>query len=498
MNVLLIICDDLNDWVLHPADHPQARVPNIDRLREGSVNFANAHAAVPVCSPARKCLFSGLQPWTTGEYGFRNWVNCPGLEECTPLPLHFRDNGYGVFGTGKLLHEGKGGDFYTDYGIDVDYGPWPSRGKGPVRHTPHPDQYETWKEHLPVEMHRDLNYAPLDRVPEWNPNQMPDTPGARGWFYENGERFRYENDEDRDRMPDELSADWAIDVLGRRHDRPFYLGVGFVRPHTPLYVPRKYYEMFPLDEVTLPPYLEGDLEDCAPALRDRWQWGFKKFEALLAAGGERAWREWVQAYLAATAFVDEQIGRVLDALEASPYSEDTIVLLTGDNGYHVGEKDCIQKWHLWDESTRIPLLMRAPGAAGNGKRCGVPVSHIDVYPTLVDLCDLPLRPHENAGMEGLEGHSLRSLLERPDGSTWADPAGVLSAVKDDDRDIPHVSLRTQRYRYTLCSTGEEELYDHRKDPHEWTNLAQSPVHGHVRARLRRQLEQRLPPSFGRD
>jgi arylsulfatase A-like enzyme len=141
MNVLLVICDDLNDWILHPADHPQVKIPNIDRFRKQSVNFTNAHAAVPVCGPSRKCLFSGLYPQTIDSYDFAAWQKVPALEACTPLPLHFRNNGYNAYGTGKLLHEGQGGDFYTDYGYGVDYGPHPWLGEGKAEFTPHPKQY---------------------------------------------------------------------------------------------------------------------------------------------------------------------------------------------------------------------------------------------------------------------------------------------------------------------------------------------------------------------
>ena len=480
MNVLFVISDDLNDWVLHPPEHPQVKTPNIDRLRERSVTFTNAHANVPVCSPSRKCLFSGLYPWTTHEYDFCDWEKSPGLQHCTPLPLHFRNHGYAVFGTGKLLHEGRGGDFYTEYGIDVDYGPWPWRGDGRVRFTPHPYQYDKWLPHLPEKMHRDLNYAPLSQIPDW--------PGSQGWFYESEQPFHYTSDTDRDPMPDEQSVTWALEVMQRSHDKPFFLGVGLMRPHTPLYVPDEYFARFPIEEVTLPPYLEGDLSDCAPTLRNRWDWGFRKFEGLLAAGGEQAWREWVQAYLACVAFVDDQIGRLLDGLKAAGHHDDTAVVLTGDNGYHVGEKDCIQKWHLWDESTRVPLIVHVPGTSGTGRECEHPVSHVDIYPTLVDLCGLPEQPHGDGGGHGLEGHSLRPLLEAPEIQQWHGLPVAVSAVKEKDEEQPHISVRSQRYRYTRCNNGEEELYDHQIDPHEWHNLINDASYEQVKAMLRNELE----------
>jgi arylsulfatase A-like enzyme len=480
-NVLFIICDDLNDWVLHPTGHPNVKTPNMDRLRNRSINFSNAHVVVPVCGPSRKCLFSGLYPQTIDNYGFDSWNKTKGLQGCVPMPLHFRNNGYAVYGTGKLLHRGAEGDFYTQYGIDPDYGPWPWEGRR-VENSPHSSQFETWREHLPVEMHRDLNYGPLSDVPNWKAGSVKGMPGKKGWYYQNGKPFRYVDADDRDRTPDEISADWAVDILKKKHDRPFYLGVGFIRPHTPLYAPKKYFDMYPLEEITLPPYNKDDLADCASILRKRWQWGYKKHEALMAAGGEQAWKEWVQAYLACTTFVDDQIGKVLDALESSPYRDNTVIVLTGDNGYHVGEKDCIQKWHLWDESTRVPLFVYVPGARGNAQTCDRPVSQIDMYPTLVDLCELPHEPNKGGSNIPLDGHSLRALIDNPVSTEC--PEVALMAIRDKGKVDPHFSVRSHRYRYTLCGNGEEELYDHRNDPHEWTNLAGHPEYQKVKAELK--------------
>ncbi len=501
-NVLFIICDDLNDWALHPPGHPRAKTPNMDRLRERSVSFTNAHAVVPVCGPSRKCLFSGLYPQTLDNYDFARWQSVPVLRNCVPLPLHFRNCGYNTYGTGKLLHEGAGGDFYTAYGIGPNYGPWPWMGKGNPFNTPHPAQYRTWIKHLPIQMHRDLNYGPLSRVPHWKKEAIPGIPGAKGWFDEGGEPFRYANDADRDKTPDELSAEWSVDILNRKHDRPFFLGVGFIRPHTPLYAPKKYFDMFPLEEIQLPPYIRNDLDDCAPVLRDRWQWGYRKFDALIQSGGEQAWKEWVQAYLACISFVDDQVGEVLRALDGSRYSKNTIVILTGDHGYHVGEKDCIQKWHLWDESTRVPLLVHVPDSRGNGQTSDHPVSLIDIYPTLVDLCGLTKDPHRGRSDTKLQGNSLRPLLENPGRLEWDGPSVALMAIRDGNAN-PHFSVRSRRYRYTLCGNAEEELYNHENDPNEWTNLAGKPEYAETKKSMRKELMAALgatsiPTGFAED
>ncbi len=489
-NVLVIICDDLNDWILHPPGHPQAKTPNMDRLCKRSTSFTNAHVVVPVCGPSRKCLFSGLYPQTINNYDFAAWNSVPGLKGCVPMPLHFRNNGYNTYGTGKLLHSGAEGDFFTEYGIGPDYGPWPWQGNGKPGNTPHPAQFDKWKKHLPVPMHRDLNYGPLANVPEWREGAVKGIPGAKGWYYENGKHFKYVDENNRDKTPDELSSDWTVDILKKKHGRPFYLSVGFIRPHTPLYAPRKYFDMFPLDEIKLPPYRKDDLDDCASVLLQRWQWGYKKFDALVGAGGEKAWKEWVQAYLACTAFVDDQVGKVLDALDASPYRDNTIVILTGDNGYHVGEKDCIQKWHLWDESTRVPLFVHVPNTRGGGQRCNHPVSLIDVYPTLVALCGLPENPNNGRSNRPLEGHNLQQFLDNPSQGQWDGPPVAFMAIRD-GKGAPHFSIRSRRYRYTLCGNGEEELYDHESDPNEWTNLAGCPASKGTQMKLRQELFNRL-------
>lgn len=493
-NVLFIICDDLNDWALHPPGHPEALVPNIDKLAGNGVSFTNAHVTVPVCGPSRKCLYSGLYPQTINDYHFDAWAKSPALENCVPLPKHFRDNGYLVYGTGKLLHEGEGGDFYTEYGYGVDYGPHPWKGTGPAEFTPHPAQYEQWKDLLPIlDMHRDLNYGPLSNVPEYAVFPDAEYSSYEGWYYKNSEPFRYKSEEDRDPMPDEITAAYAIDVLSQDHEKPFFLAVGLVRPHTPLYAPQEYFDMFPLDGITLPPYLENDREDCASVLQNRWEWGFIKFDALLGAGGEQAWKEWVQAYLACAAFVDEQVGRVLDALENSPYRDNTIIVFTADHGYHIGEKDCIQKWHLWNESTRVPLMIKVPGSKMGGKTSQHPVSLVDLYPTLADLCGLPAEPHLPGGGPALGGFSLRPFLEDPSSNSWEGPPVCLTAIRDADKD-PHFSVCSDRYRYTFCANGEEELYDHQEDPNEWTNLAGDPNYGEIARQLRTEMRKILEKS----
>lgn len=485
-NVLFIIFDDLNDWVLNPPGHPKALTPNLDRLRKRSVTFSNAHTVVPVCGPSRKCLFSGLYPQTTGSYDFAAWNKVEKLADRVPLPLHYRNQGYEVYGTGKLLHEGKGGDFYTDYGIGPQYGPWPWKGIGKPFFTAHPNRYKAWIPFIKEPVHRDLNFGSLADVPRWEADSAQGIPGAYGWYGDEGEPFRYVNDEDRDLLPDEQSAAWAAEVIAKKHDRPFYLGVGFVRPHTPLYVPKKYYDLYPLENIVLPPYRKDDLDDVAPILRNRWQWGFDKYDALIKSGGEKEWKEWIRGYLASITFADAQLGKVLDALQQSGELENTIIVLTSDNGYHAGEKNVVQKWHLWNESTRVPLLISVPGNKNNGKTATHPVSLIDVYPTLNDLSGLG----KPAGK--LDGQSLKELVFAPEKKWEKGRPVAFMAIKDEapfTEEVipPHFSVVSSRYRYTLCFNGEEELYDHEKDPNEWVNLAGKSKYSSIQKGLKQQL-----------
>jgi len=491
-NVLFIICDDLNDWVLHPSGHPNVKTPNMDRLRNRSVNFSNAHVAVPVCGPSRKCLFSGLYPHTINSYGFSNWKQTPGLKKCAPIPQHFRNNGYHSFGAGKLLHGGRAGNFYTNYGNGVDYGPLAKDAGGKITWV-HPSLYARWGDVMRYRggPYVDFSYGPLSDIPRWD--VADGATGIDGWFYSNGRPMRYESEADRDPTPDERSAAYACKVLGQDHDRPFFLGVGFVRPHTPLFAPKKYFDLYPLEDITLPPVLEGDLDDCAEALRNHWLWSFRKLATIRKLGGETLWKEWIRAYLACTSYVDDQLGRVLDALESSPYADNTIIVFTSDNGYHLGEKANMQKWHLWDESTRVPLFIHVPEGAGNGQSCEHPVSVVDLYPTLADLCGLSPDPNKNGSKKPLDGHSLRPFLENPETDQWDGPSVAYMAIGRSHEDAegwsigPHHSVRSRRYRYTLCGNGEEELYDHEKDPNEWTNLAANPEYAGTKDELRRIL-----------
>ena len=256
-------------------------------------------------------------------------------------------------------------------------------------------------------------------------------------------------------MPDWRFVDYALAQLARKHDRPFFIACGLTKPHLPWSVPRKYYEKFPLESIELPPYREDDLDDL-PAAALRFADGpANDHEAILAAG-TNTWKQAIRAYLATIHFCDAMIGRLLDGLDRSPYATNTIICFWSDHGWHLGEKHHWRKFALWEESTRAPLIWVVPGLTAPDRRCDRPVDFMHIYPTLLDLCGLPLPPH-------VQGRSIRPLLADPQ-TPWTEPA--LTTYRQGNH-----SLRTARWRYTRYADGGEELYDEDRDPYEWTNLA---------------------------
>ncbi len=332
-NVLFIICDDLNDSIARMGGHLQAKTPNIDRLMHRAVRFVNAQCNDPLCAPSRASLLSGLYPHTTGYLEFYHWRKNPVLANSISLMEHFKNNSYGLYCTGKLFHNHhEDYENYTEYAHEANFGPFPWDG---VDRTPadwkegkaitknwkeHPQMLFMFKDHEGIRTHWEQTFGPLSNVPNWPPDPQNEIPGYKGWTLYN-RPFRYVSDDDRDLMPDELYANYAVRVLQRQHQESFFLGVGFCRPYTPLYAPKRYFDMFPLESIQLPPYKANDLEDCAELLKKFQPYGFERYELIIDAGGEKMWKRWIQAYLACVAFVDDQVGKVLDALEASPYAK---------------------------------------------------------------------------------------------------------------------------------------------------------------------------------
>ncbi len=505
-NVLFMICDDLNNAIAGMGRRPFAPAPNLQRLMRSAVRFPNAYSNCPICLPSRSSCFSGIYPHATGHFTlWDKWQTTtsiettraherpqwgrPLLQQAVMMPRFFKENGYRVYGCGKVFHGGViNPDWWTEYGHGPDYGP---RVAGPPN-----DEQKRRCAGDPVASYV-RRYRGIDRFfvdPQGHfGHHIESWVGPLDELFEgrlddavngDGSPYRYASDDDREPLPDEKTAAWGVEVLGREHTEPFMLALGFMKPHTPLNAPRKYFDMFPLEELELPPQLVGDTDDCARALVEHRPYGFLMYD-LFTKWGEKGWRRWLQAYLATVAFLDDQVGRVLDALEASPYRDNTIVVFTSDNGYHMGEKQYIFKDSLWEEGSQVPLIVKAPGVSQADAVCETPVSLIDLYPTLIDLCGLPPEPHAATHAFPLDGHSLRPLLGAPAEGSWDGPPVAMSAVRGNTG--THYSVRSLTHRYTLCNNGEEELYDHRTDPHEWHNLAADPEHETVRCELRNEL-----------
>lgn len=490
-NVLVILVDDLNDAVAGWDGHPRAVSPNIARLRSAGVSFVNAHCNAPLCVPSRASLWTGVYPHRSGFSARpKSFRSNPVLKDCVTLQEHFKDNGYTVMGTGKIFHHKAGNpdpsiwskeNGRPAYGWSADAGPWPASAKRPGGGwgTPHP----AYPEH-----HSDILIARLSDVP-LHPGDEKALPDNHSGWYLRGKPFRYNGPNDRSLMADEQHVKWVNKRLQSKHDNPFLICVGFHRPHSPLILPDEFVDQFPLDSIQLPAILENDLDDCADILKDINH----NYRRLMEIGGEREVKRWIQFYLASVAFVDEQIGKVLNELERSPYADNTVVVLMSDHGYHMGEKERVYKNSLWEESTRIPFIISAPGIEKN-KTCDHPVSLIDVYPTLIDLCKLPENPNSKTGRTLLDGFSLVPFLEDPENGHWDGPDVALTMVREwypekrKPKDIHfEYTVRSKDFRYTRCTNGEEELYDHRKDRHEWHNVANDPAYEKEKRELRSRL-----------
>ena len=490
-NVLFIICDDLNDYIDVLGGHPQAKTPNIDRLFASGVSFTQAHCNVPICAPSRASLFTGLYPHTSRNFGMDNWDENAVLKNNRTLMDHFRAQGYQTLGTGKVMHN-RDRKEWQKYGHAADYGPIAKQGEKEVAH---PDTPAPFRDDFGS---IDGSFGPLKNLEGSGLSWI-----TGGW--EGKRTLRYLSDADRDPTTDELNAQWAVEKLrelaSKPKSKPFFLGVGFMRPHTPLIVPQKYFDLFPLETIQLPEIKAGDAEDTfkhtlSPNGDDR---GRKIHDSLVASFGndrELALKKFIQAYLACIACVDDQIGQILDALDASPLKENTIVVLTSDHGFQMGQKAYLYKNSLWQESTRIPLAIRAPGVAKAGGQCPRPVSLIDLYPTLVDLCGLPADTKKSEQGRPLDGHSLKPLLTDPENGAWSGPDAALTALskwgKANDAVQQSYSLRGKEWRYIRYENGKEELYRVSDDPREWTNLAARPEHAAQLEAFRAQLLAMMP------
>ncbi len=352
-NVVLIVVDDLNDYVTGMGGHPQAHTPHMARLAASGVSFRRAYSNSPVCAPSRGSFFSGLYPHTSGLIHFGKWFENETIINSKLISEHFRDNGYRTMGTGKLLHHWRPNVWEVN-GHRANYGPFAYNGKERVGH---PSVPEPFRSIGPI----DGSFAPFSDVP--HVPATADAPGHTGWVdmpkWNEIRHLRYVSEDDRDPLPDERCTQWAVDHIRRMsaqpQDRPFLVGVGYLRPHTPMVAPKRFFDMFPLESLELPVIRQGDAEDTHYVdVYDADMKGPKYFRLLKESYPtiEDGLRAYAQAYLACAAFVDEEIGKVVAAVDAGPFRDNTVIVVTSDHGYNMGEKDYVFKGSLWEESGR--------------------------------------------------------------------------------------------------------------------------------------------------
>ncbi len=431
-DIVFVIVDDLNDWLGCLGGHPDANSPHIDALAASGMLFRQAYCNAPQCRPSRTSLNHGIYPFQTGTY-----FNARGKEEkkiATPtMQQFFSVHGYRVVSGGKVHHGGPGN--VGDELLRRPRDPKPPKGKdtfGAMR--PPNDGYAL---------------------------EVPDS-----------------------EMGDYKVAQWAIGQWSQVSEQPLFMSVGFFRPHRPLQVPKTYFDAIPLDSIRRPAEPEGDDWDDMPEFSRRLARthahkplhdGLSDHEYIVK---NDQWDATIQAYLASIAFVDRQIGSFLDALKHNPRGRETIVMLVSDHGWHLGEKKHWCKGAIWEQTTRIPFIVVGTGIEP-GSVCQQPVALIDVYPSLVDLAgfDIP---------EYLQGTSIKPQLR----GSKAERPPVISSYGEGN-----TAIRTSRWRYIRYEDGSEELYDHRLDPDEWTNLAGDPQHTTTKERLAEMIPKNQRPGL---
>ena len=429
-NVVIISVDDLNDWVGVMGGHPQAKTPGMDYLASKGVLFNNAHCQSPVCNPSRASLFTSQYPSTTGIYFLNpDLKESPVASKITMLPKRFLNEGYSVFGAGKLYHGRQSKAYWPNW---QTFG-----GAGYPKQTP--------------------KISKFPGHPLWDWGVVP------------------EADET---MPDYKAAGWAEEELKKDYDKPFLMGVGFSRPHVPQYATQKWFDLYPMETLKLPKYKKDDLSDLSDFAVNltRLEHVAPTHEWVVE---NKEWANLVQSYLASVSFADAQVERVVKAVENSKYKDNTYVVLFSDHGFHIGEKDRHAKRSLWEDSTRVPLMIAGPGIKPG--ICEKPVQLLDIYPTVLALTGL--KPDK-----ALEGNDLSPLLENPK-ADW--PHYARSNFGPGN-----YAIISEHYRFITYFDGSEEFYDSEKDPEEWNNVIGKAAYAGIVKEHRSQVPEKRHPVLG--
>ncbi len=437
-NLLFIEFDDMNDWVGYLGGHPNTLTPNMDAFAQTAVQFTNAHSCAPGCNPSRTAIFTGLLPSTSGIYtNEQHWRDVLG-EDYPSMPDRFQEAGFENILAGKFYHS------------MVDELAWDQ-------------QFPLFDYH---------NLSGLDPFLPMHPHNGTSQPiaGLPGADF-----FWGPNDEAVALMQDSRRTKFVVNTLNTGIQEPFFIAFGTNVPHYPNTIPRKYLERFNPAQIELPPHIDNDLEDI-PTMGYSFIREYLYEEAI----GHKQWRRAIQAYLAGINYADDLLGYILAALEANGYADNTIVIITSDHGHHFGEKNHWRKWTLWEESLRVPLLIRVPGLNQPGAVCDSAISLIDLYPTLIELCGLQ-------AVENLDGSSLVPQL--------SDPLTPPTRPAISSHSPGSHTVRSDRWRYIQYSDGGEELYDHQADPNEWTNVTDDPNYAAIKDSLASWIPE-APPRSG--
>jgi len=433
-NILFIAIDDLNNWIKLLNNEAPIKTPYLKELAQKGMLFTKAYAPSASCNPSRVAILTGMRPSTTGVYGNKSdWKRA--LPDAVTIPLYFRQADYKVMGAGKIFHHHWNGAFHDSSSFD-DF--------------------------------QQMPWLPDSPMPEEKLN------GFEWYGSPNTDWGIWPNSEDQQHV-DQRTTAYVVDKLNSKHAKPFFLAAGIFRPHMPFFAPAEAFEEYPedLDEVQMPEINWNDWNDIPSGAEKmvgkEWLWnGMMKADSIRPG----AWKEAVRAYQVCATFADKQIGKIITALEKSPYSENTIIVLWSDHGFHLGEKEHWEKFALWEKTTQVPFIVVAPGVTQPGTVYESPVNLLDIYPTLLDLCGFEEK------ME-LDGKSLVEVLKNPEYERKR-PA-LMTYGKGNH------AIRTDRWRYIHYEDETEELYDHRNDPREWNNLAGDDQYENLKDSLKQWL-----------